>query len=64
MKYIDSQNHTLEEIAALLRDAPCVFLTEQSRKKLANALEELSRYRSAAYQIRVTLASVDRDKEV
>lgn len=62
MKYIDSQNHTLEEIASLVREAPVVFLTQQSRNRLANSLEELARFKSAAYDIRVALAKAETAK--
>jgi len=59
-KEIEAQHHTLEEVAALLREGPATIFNEASRNKLANSLQELSRYRAAAYVIRVSLAQVDK----
>lgn len=62
VKNIKVQNHTVQEVAKLLREGPCELTDIVSRNVLAEWIEQFDRYRNAAYDIRVVLAKAEKNK--
>jgi hypothetical protein len=57
---IKLQNWTLYEAAQQIRSQHCSFTDAESRKRLADCLEELERFRHTAYTIRCALATAEK----